>query len=220
MSAPTFSEFTERFYGRLPVYLHDADERDEADDYPLKRYLAGLLDQAGELATILERIDYTAPGDGGAPGDTSELVDPDLADEAWLPWLAALMGVDLSGDLSEAGKRAAIASATTGWRAGTRESIAAAARTVLTGGQWVQVEPNYGGNAWHLEVKTLTPETPGGAPDPVLVAIAAARVKPAGVLIVHTTWAASWDGLAAARATWADWEAAGSWTELEQTGAP
>lgn len=222
MTRPIVHARTEAFYARLPDVYREADAAQDRgagdlDGYPLLRWLSLIVDQLGEVADLLERIDYYSPDDRGAPGDTSELVDPELADARWLPWLAQVVGVALAPNLSVADQRAAIAGAVTGYLKGTKQGIAAAAATALTGTRYVRVIPLYGGDQWRLEVRTRTSETPSTAA--VLAAILDKRAKPAGVELVATTYAASWDTIEAL-GSWDAVEARGSWTALEETGAP
>lgn len=218
MARPVVHAHTERLYARsIPGVYRDADEAQAGgpSGYPFLRYLDLIGAQAGELEDLYDRINYVPLEDGGAPGDTSELVDPDLADAAWLPWLAQLVGVRLRPLQTEAEQRASIAGASTGWRAGTRSAIEAVAATTLIGARDVDTIPHYGGDRWVLGVRTRPVETPD--PAATLAAIVNAEVKPAGVDLVHVAYAASWDTLEAAYPTWDDWEAAGSWDVLEST---
>lgn len=55
MTEPTFSTAMERLYSSLPSMYRDADR---PQSYVLKRWLAGLGDQQGEVEDLLARIDY------------------------------------------------------------------------------------------------------------------------------------------------------------------
>ncbi|HVL33901.1 MAG TPA: phage tail protein [Actinomycetota bacterium] len=208
MSRPDVHETTEVLYARLPDHYRDADAR---LDYPLLRYLSLIGDQVGELSDLIERF-----ADG-------ELADPDLADATWLPWLAQLVGARISG-LSEAATRAAIAQASTGWRAGTRSAIETAAKSVLTGSQYVRVydhstslEGRGDAGAFDVLVVTRTSQTPDGGAS-VIAAITDARAKPAGVVLWWDEFGATWTTIESEFPTWADWEAAGSWEAIEEAG--
>lgn len=96
---PEFGTTTERLYDRLPGLYREADE---THDHALKRYAALTVDQAADVEDLFDRIDYRDLAEGGAVGDTSDLVDPDTADGLWLPWLAQLVGVRASEDTGEA----------------------------------------------------------------------------------------------------------------------
>ena len=220
---PAVSATTTRLYERLPELYRRADEAADAgpNGYPLLRYLSLIVDQLGDLEVLVDRIDYVPEEDGGAAGDTSDLTDPLGADEAWLPWLAQLVGTDygrLTG-LDLTGRRLALAGAASGWRAGTREGIAAAVRPLLTGTRFVRVQSHLGGDPWRVEIRTRVSETPVSSAE-VIAAVVRAQAKPAGVELVHTPYEAAWSDIEAVNPTWADVEAQGSWTEIEESGAP
>jgi hypothetical protein len=91
MSEPFFSNSTEKLYYRLPAAVRNEDIY---QNYQLKKWLSGVVDQAGTIDTLVDRFSYVSPEDG--PGyRTADLVDPVTADAAWLPWLAQLVGVKL-----------------------------------------------------------------------------------------------------------------------------
>lgn len=211
LGIPDASAFTRRWYARLPELYRDPDP---AADWSLLRYLSLIGDLAGEVETLLDRIDYVSEADGGGPADTSSLVDPIAADLPWLRWAGQLVGVARSADLAGDELRAAIASASSGWQAGTKASIAAAVRPVLTGGQEVGVYDHYDDDPWKIEVRVRVSESPGDAG--VLAAIARARAKPAGAEIVVTAHNSTWDVLEAVRPTWADWDG-NTWTQIEES---
>jgi post-segregation antitoxin (ccd killing protein) len=211
---PGVSATTLRLYNRLPEFYRQADARQP--DWPLLRFLSLVVDQLGELEVLYDRIDFVSVNDGGAPGDTSDLVNPATADTNWLRWLAQLVGVDLSGLSAVADQRAAIASASSGWQAGTKGAIAAAAQSILTGGRYTKVADHNAGDQWRVLVTTRTSETPGGTAA-VLAAIAAKKVTPAGVQIDAAILEASWDTLEARYPTWAAWDTTGSWDALQDT---
>ena len=220
MAQPAVHETTLELYRRLPAFYRTADGGQV--DWPLLRYLSLLGDQLGELSDLQTRIDYVAPDDGGAPGDTSDLSDPATADQAWLPWLAQHLGVVLPPRLTEAEKRDAVAYASAGWRAGTKTAVADAAKTVLTGSKYARLYDHAttridAGTAtvWDVLIVTRPSETPDV--QAVLDTVVAKGAKPAGVELHHEAYSASWATLETQRPTWADWEAAGSWQNLEET---
>jgi hypothetical protein len=224
--APVFSGFVERLYGRLPDHYRESDEELAAGaaGYPLKRFLALLGDQAGAVEALMDRIDFRPLDEGGIAGDTSELVDFELADVAWLDWLAQLVGVALEPKLTEPERRDAIEFAPGGWRAATKSAMAAAARTELTGTEYASIhdhsDASVGGvgtkTQWDVLVVTRPSETPG--PAQVLAAIIAKGAKPAGVVLYWRAYEASWDTLEAAYPTWNAWDATGSWDVIQETG--
>lgn len=215
---PTTSSTTTRIYERLPELYRRADEEQDGGPagYPLLRFLSLMADQLGDLETLVDRVAYFPPDEGGVPGDTSDLTDPATADLGWLVWLGQLVGVDAEA-LDVSVRRAAVAGASAGWRAGTRKAIASAAASVLTGTRYVAVESHYGGDPWVIEVRTRVSETPDASA--VIPAIVAARAKPAGVELVHTQYEATWAAIEAENPTWADLEP-DTWTGIEESGMP
>lgn len=212
---------TNALFARLPDYIRRADDRSGNNNF-LKRYLSTIIDQFGEVMALFDRIDYVAPSDGGEPFDSSDLTDPTRADVSWLPWLAQLVGVRLDTTLDVEAQRDAVLYASSGWQAGTKGSVAAAAKSVLTGSKFVLVydhstESGIGaGGEWDLLVVTRAIETPD--PDLVLSTIIAKRAKPAGVLMHYLAYSASWLAIETIRHTWAGVEASPTWADIEQTG--
>lgn len=221
MAAPAVHPTTLAVYGRLPEFYRLADAE---LDWPLLRFLSLLGDQLGELADLLERIDYVGPDEGGEPGDSSDLVDPSRADDAWLGWLAQLVGVKLAPRLTPTERRDAVLYASAGWRAGTKTGVGDAAKSVLTGDRYARIYPQQvpagdgltlaDGGQWDLTVVTRTSETP--SPELVLDTVVAKGAKPAGVVLHHLPYSASWAQIEAL-GSWAAVEARGSWRALEET---
>lgn len=220
VAEPVYTPLTERFWSRLPEVYRTFDSQ---LGWPFKRWLSCILDQADPLEQLIDRIDYVSPADGGAPGDTSDLVDPATADVAWLSWLAQLRGVRLDAGLSELAQRDAVANASSGWRAGTKSAVAAAAMSALTGTRYAAVYDHSTaaglgtGGVWDVLIVTRSDETPGGAAS-VIDAVNAKRAKPAGVTLYAIAYEASWAQLQAAYPTWQGFELRGSWAQIEQTG--
>lgn len=151
MSKPTVAAATTTLYDRLPETYRDADAR---LDYPLLRYLSLLLDQLAPIGTLTERLDY----DPATPGDTSDIVDGTVADAGWLPWLAQLLGVNLSGR-TLAQQRAALANPSGEWAHGTRPALIAAAKKGTTGAQRVELTVPGSVGPWSIGVGTYDSET-------------------------------------------------------------
>jgi hypothetical protein len=219
---PIFSAFLERLYLNLPEHYREADGG-EGRDWPLKRYLALLGDQASAVETLLDRVNFFPLDEAGSVGDTSDLVAPAAADIAWLEWMAQLVGVRLDPKMTEQEKRDAVSTASSGWQAGTKAAVAAAARTALTGSQFAEVKDHStdiseigAASQWDVLVVTRGSETPD--PGAVLTAITTKGAKPAGVKLWHRSYEADWGTIQAAYPTWADWHAAGSWRALGETG--
>lgn len=239
------STLVNRLYGRLPEVYRTMDAADRT--WLLKRYLAGILSPAGDIDDLVAAINGDrpvgppSPEPWALPADelavwrdnrltrASALGDPEQAQAAWLPWLAQIVGARLNTGASETEQRDTIRYATSGWRAGTRSAIVDAAKSALTGTRYARVVPHTkvngsddleAGTPWDITVVTRTSETPD--PGIVLGAILRKGVKPAGAVLWHKSYNASWDDLEAGRPTWDtggsnDWDGT-SWTEIEETG--
>lgn len=215
---PAVHATTERIYNGLPEVYRDVDATAPEPGYPLLRYLSLVTDQLGAAADTAARIDYVPPDDPeydeALDGDrTSDLVDPATADAAWLPWLAATVGITLNAALTEAAQREQISGAAAGWQVGSRGALVVAAQAALTGTRSVRVTVTGPHTA---TIITDAAETPGG-PASVLAAIEAGRARPAGILLSHSYYTATWATVEAAYPTWAGLEAAGSWAAVEST---
>jgi hypothetical protein len=213
MPRPDVADLTDRLYDRLPAMYRDADE---PLNFPLLRWLSLLLDQAGELDVLHDRL---APND---LADISELADPATADLAWLPWLAQLVGVRLPRDLTGQAARDAVQFASSGYRGGTKAAVADAAKSELTGTRYAQVfdhstDASVIGAAgeWDVLIVTRTTETPSVAL--VLDAVVAKRAKPGGVFLYHRAYTAAWGAVQTAFPTWADWNGK-TWAQIQEAG--
>lgn len=206
----TVSELTGAVYGALPQMFRDADE---ALGYPLLTYYAAQLEQLAAVYALLDRFNFIAPDEGGGYA-TSDLIDPQLGDAAWLPWQAQLYGVLLDRSQPEATQRDAVGDRRSGWRRGTAASMIAAAQTVLTGTKSCIVLPHYGGDAWTIGLQVVPDEAPAD-PNVIIDAVLAADAKPAGYELVVDLYQASWATIEADFPTWADLRAAGSWLVIE-----
>jgi hypothetical protein len=233
---PYMSILADRLYQRLPEIYRTLDARDST--WTFKRYLGAILEQAGAGDTWVTGVDGDRPLGPASPvpwgltstslaawtaarlSRLSSLGDPFQADPAWLPWLAQTVGARLDPAASLAEQRDTIAFATSGWRAGITSAIEDAARSALTGSQYARAllatNGASAGTPWDITIVTRASETPD--PSAVLNAVLRKGVKPAGAVLHTRTFSSSWDTLAAVRPTWADWEAAGSWTALEESG--
>lgn len=216
MTEPVFTESTERLWERMPgVYKFE----DAQHEWQMKRWLSGVVDVFGDVDTLIDRIKYVPPEDGPELQDLhSDLVDPNQADAAWLPWLAQLVGVHFDYLLTEVQKRERIASAIGGVRAGTKAAIIQAVQAVLTGTKTVYVYPFSNavgginaGTQWEVLIMTLAAETVSD----VVQAVVNAGAKPAGVKLYHVTYGATWTTVEAAKPTWTNWDAT-TWEQLEQ----
>lgn len=200
MSYEDAADFTLAWYGRLPELYRTADAGEPSGGgQPLLRFLDLLGTQASEVETLAAAV-------------TTDLADPELADSAWLPWLAQMVGVRLPVGYTDELARSLI-SAGTGWQAGTPETIAAAVRSVLVddgNAPYVLVEADPG-TPWTINVTVAESQ----APTPLSLiedAIMRAKAKPAGYQLVvadaySPPWSefdgATWDAVEAEGPTWA-----------------
>lgn len=121
--------------------------------YPLLRYLSLVLDQLEPVDDLIDRIEYDADVD-----TASDLVDAATANAGWFPWLAQLVGVDLTG-LDVDDQRTALEDPSTSWDHGTPGAIAEAAKAGLTGTKSVTVGAHHNGEPFLIGVGTLDSET-------------------------------------------------------------
>lgn len=202
------TETTARMWLRLPDCYRDADATASGQgtsgtpvSFPLLRWLACLVDQAGYVEGLIDR--FTSP-------TTSDLVNPATADAGWLPWLGQLVGVNIPTpppNVAEA--RTLIANAITGTPKGSKGSIVAAVTPLLTGAGTVTVTDHYSGNPWQIQVNTPAAVTPASLPgqqglkwgasqwstataiwanpDPIVWYLENQGLRPAGYQFVHTT---------------------------------
>lgn len=237
---PYMSTLVDRLYQRLPEIHRRMDASDGT--WTLKRYLGATLAYGGQIDDAITRIAGDRPVGPATPEPwalrgfeleqwranrvtrPSALADPAQADVAWLPWLAQLVGSTLDPSASEQEKRDTITYATSGWRGGTRSAIADAAKTALTGSKYARIVPHMipvsgslnPGTIWDITIVTRTAETPD--PSEVLNAVLRKGVKPAGVVLHHASYGASWDQIEAVFPQWAPhWESL-TWDQLEQAG--
>ena len=182
--------FTVAWFGDLPEFMQTDDR---AAGFPLLKFMRLIGDQGDGFASTYRRIDFTPVDEGGTPGDASDLVDPDTADPAWLPYSATLVGARLGSGLTVAQQRDAIRYSPAGFRAGQKSAVADAAQSVLTNTRYARVVPNRTesgpGTQWDLLIVTRLTETPDIPA--VLAAVIAQRVKPAGVILHHLAYSAT-----------------------------
>jgi hypothetical protein len=207
-AAPAVAPFTSRWFDQLPRLYRAADEADRSvDGWPLLRFLSLLGDQADELATLVDRF---ALHDDGTGTWVSDLGDPNLADVAWLDWLAQFGGLEFAPGTDPGGKRAAIAGVV--FLNGTPDALKAAVAGVLAGTRRVTLIEQYNGDPLAIVIWVYAAEVV----DADLLAAAIAAQKPAGLTLVGSlvqpglTWYdaahqyASWTAFAAGGAkTWA-----------------
>lgn len=152
---------------------------------------------------------------------TSDLVNPRAANAEWLPWLAQLFGVRLDLKWSVPDQRDAILTPYLGFGAGTREALVMASKQYLTRTKTVRIYdhsiPNgiNAGGQWDVLLVTRNSETPTTLDLPA--ELIKMQVKPAGVLLHHQAYEATWNVIEPARPQWDDWDG-NSWTTIEETG--
>lgn len=237
---PFMSPLVHRLYHRLPEVYRVFDAVDST--WTFKRYLAGMLDQAGAIDDMIKFIrgerpvGPAYPEPWALPPDELEfwrsnrltrpsgLADPVQAPAAWLPWLAQLVGAVLDPSASEQEQRDTIIYATSGWRGGTRSAIADAAKSALTGSKYARIlvhtKPDgsggvMAGTVWDLTIVTLSSETPDV--NAVLGAVLRKGAKPAGVVLWHAAYESTWDQQEAAFPTW-DLRDAATWDQIAEAG--
>lgn len=157
----------------------------------------------------------------GRQFSTSDLVDPYAADPAWLPWVAQLFGMVLDQNLSIENQRDSIALGVTGFNAGTKAALAQAAKPYLTQTRTTLVfdhsivNPGDGGGQFDVLLITRLSETPPGTNLATL--LTASGAKPAGVVLHHRSFQASWNAVLTAYPKWAQWQTV-PWRTLEESG--
>jgi hypothetical protein len=237
IALPHLSTLARRLYNRLPNVYRQLDRR---NDYALLRYIGALCSFVGQADDMLDELRGARPVGPATPEpwdlDPDELArwranrvtklsmlgDPARAPVEWLPYLAQLSGAYLHPAAGEQERRDTIAAATSGFRAGSRAALAAAARSALTGSRYVSVTPNSTGQAgstptmWDVLIRTRSTETPD--PQAVIDTIVRKGAKPAGVKLWYGTFGTSWDKIEALFPTWDDWEKR-SWDQIEEGAA-
>lgn len=221
-ATPQFGVTTMRLYERLPEYIRLADARQTMPNglsHPLLRFISSVVDTASEVERTIQRLDYDL--DGG--NTTSDLVDPRTADARWLPWLGQLVGARITPNLSEAEARDAVLYASAGFRAGTKQAVADAAKTELTGAKAARVYDHSTDTAgglgtatqWDVLIVTRPSETPSIAA--VIAAVERRNAKPAGVVLHYATYEASWAAIHANLPTWGHWRGK-TWRTIQEVG--
>lgn len=239
---PRYSVTTERVYDRLPdVYR----ETDVDQNYAFKKFISSVVDSLGDVDLLIERFRYRSQIElemrkryaqryttythadryvnAPALGSTSDIVDPMSADRSWLPWLGQLVGVRINPNDLEFDQRDSIYYASSGYRAGSKDALEKAARSVLTGSRYAVALPHtkvvngqlIAGTVWDLTILTRADESPSSFV--VLGAVNKDTLKPAGVQLYHRTYTASWDALEAALPFWVDWNTS-TWSDIELAG--
>ena len=145
-------------------------------------------------------LPYEIVGEEDQEYGWSIVLDPDLCPAEALPWLAQFEGVELTEDMNEAQRRAAIRSRDGSGRGRPATIIGRIERT-LTISRRVIVSEQHEGDAYILWIRTLASETP----DENLTRAAAVSQKPAGIVLDYDTIVdGSYDELALEYSTYDD----------------
>ena len=193
---------------------HNTYERTSLSDDHAYNESVGYNDQA-----YYDGSGYTEP----PIGETSDLIDGTTADAEWLPYIGQLIGADLSHLTNDFDRRDAVVRNYLGFRAGSREALENAAKQVLTGTKYVRVYPHRDGSGdsiysigteWDVLLITKTEETVSG--QSVIDEIVRKGAKPAGVVLHHLLYTATWDNIESLFATWTLLETnGGTWANIE-----
>ena len=153
----------------LPDHMRNADASGD-----LESFMGAVW--AGAFGPALEFLAAADPDDG--VGDTSHPVDPAYCPESWLPWLARLLGADISGLNTEQarwylGRRGRSA-------VGSDQGIRDAVGATLAGTRQVTISKP---STWEMTLTLISTEVTDAA---VTLAVAL-RAKPTGVELTVTT---------------------------------
>lgn len=149
---------------------------------------------------LLDRVDEVVRDDPAGRVGWQWIMDPNATLVAWLPWLAQFGGSRVREGDSEQSQRTRVRDAPSA-RRGSIAGISAEVAATLEGTRTVEVIERDGGEPYHYRVRTFIGETP----DEAATAAAVQASKPAGLIAIHeTTAASSWGEV---DADYADWQA-------------
>ena len=186
MTAPTLTALGERLRDRTGPL---------APDDPAYGYAHAHLSQA--LNLMIDQVGAVFDPDGDVPPG-APLLDPALCPDFALPWLAQIVGVQLPAGLPASDWRELIAQLGR-YHTGTPAALASAAAFALTGTKTVYFRERYGGDAYVLEIVTLSSETP----DPAAVLALLLAQKPGGIVLdYHQVSGWDYDAMTAAGGTY------------------
>lgn len=248
MSEPTYSLTTERIYARLPETYRNMDANNE---YRFKTFISALGDQYNDLEVLMSRFMYipleeraeflatlsehdlvVRPPSTEIYGDelgyvdlysTSDFTDARTADDAWLPWIATILGVKFGVVETSLDKRLDIIRPT--FTKGTQESFTAVVTGLLTGSKYLGFHPHNDGagssiespaTEWDVLLVTRPEETPVGID---LVQLIIDRgAKPAGIVLHQLAYNIIWSTIESTVSTWSLIQAKGAWGNLQNFG--
>lgn len=202
------ADTTQDIFDRLPEVFRNEDERAD-DPGVLKWFISGTGDQATEVETLLERF------------QRGELVDPSLADDSWLDYIAQLLGVTAARGLPASQKRTLLADPTIGYKSGTPGAIISAAKGAVGGSGYVGLYNHTtdasaigAASEWDILLVTRSGEALSNPAQRVIDL----GQKPAGIRLYHRVWEVTWADIHANYPTWAAINALPNWGALERTG--
>lgn len=199
MTRPEVGSYAEALYEQLAPLAYADEENDWA-----------LLLLCEAIGRLFQPVEDLVRDQGDDPG-WSQLVDIDRCPDAFLPWLAQLVGVQIDVGTSADVQRERIRS-TDGFRRGTLAAFKAAPLPHLTGSRRVFVEER-AGSAYRILVTTRADETP----DPAAVESALLEQKPAGIVLDYSTVSGEvWDEVTGGL-TWDDVDPGVTWDDLDTT---
>lgn len=172
MSRPVVHPAAEQAYRLLPDYL----TRDDADTgYTTLRLVDALTVGHRPILDLLTMADPDTSASGSC-----EIVNAERVPREWLPWLGALLGVDVAAWPVEIA-REIVAKSGDARRSGSRNAIKAAVeRTLSARVPAPRVWANFSGtDPYLISIVTNTAQTP----DSVAALEAALTEKPAGMVI-------------------------------------
>jgi hypothetical protein len=138
------------------------------------------------IGRMLAQLADVFDPDGDVP-PLAPILDPVLCPTWALPWLAQFLGVQLPSGVSDAQARGMIQDVA-GFKRGTVAAMRAVVLPLLTGTKTLWLRERNLGDAYALDVVTLTGETPSQA----AVLSALLSQKPGGIVLTYRA-VASWD---------------------------
>lgn len=195
---------TDRWYDLLPEMYRSVDEADTSTEngWPLYGFMDAMASVLVTPTTIAERI------------ANGHLTDPALADDAWIPWLAQVVGTYGVGVAAQRTELANLAGAPA---LGSRKYLEVLTQQYLTGTKSVEV---HAGESWAIVVRVRADELtlPGiTTVEGLAAALYATGRVPSGFVLQVITEQETWAQLATAMPTWAPGEGK-TWARISSMG--